>query len=538
MLSARAATAAAARARANLLGPALCCSPRRPSSSSSAAASVSLFKPSLGLWIDGKEVAASSGRSIPVENPSTEETLFTIEEADATDVHAAILSSQASFQSGVWSKADVSERYAVLNRIAQALRDRTEEFAERDALQTGRPIREMKTQLGRLPEWLEYFAAVARTHNGYVPPYKGDMVNYVKRVPLGVVAQITPWNHPLLIAVKKIAPALAAGNSIVVKPSEQAPASVVEFARLCKHAGLPDGVLNVVCGYGGIAGKALSESPLIKKVDLTGGNVAGAAVGSSAGRNLVPMIAELGGKSPLVCFNDADLDAVVNGAAFASFIASGQTCVTASRFIVQSGIHDEFVSRLVAKTKQLKLGLPLDPTSQIGPVISAGQLAKIEGLVANAVRDGAQVAIGGKRASKDLFAKGHYFEPTVLVGCHPDAEIAQEEVFGPVVVVIKAESEQEAVEFANRSRYGLAASVWTTDVKRAHRVADKLDVGIVWINGHHHNDPSSPWGGMKESGIGRENSIEAFEEYTQSKSVVVNYGPATDWFAGGNVRYG
>lgn len=499
-----------------------------------------LFRNTYGLWVNGKELKAMSGRDIAVVNPSTEETLFSVDEADENDVNLALRAAKASFESGSWSRTDATEKFRVMSRIAQELETRVQDFAVMDALQTGRPIREMSTQLGRLPEWIEYFAAIARTNEGRVPPFKGDMINYVRRVPLGVVAQITPWNHPLLIAVKKIAPALAAGNSIVLKPSEMAPASVIEFAQLCHNAGLPCGVLNVVCGYGAVAGKALASSRLIKKIDITGGNVAGTAVGTNAGRNLVPMIAELGGKSPFICFDDADLDAAVNGAAFAGFVASGQTCVTGSRIIVQSGIYDEFVQLLVSKVKTLRVGLPLDPTSQIGPVISSAQLTRIETLIANKPPS-SKIAIGGHRKPTVLpnTNRGHFFEPTVIIDVHPDAEIAQEEVFGPVVVVIRAEDEAQVVEFANRSRFGLAASVWTRDVKRAHRVAEKLDVGIVWINGHHHNDPSSPWGGMKESGIGRENGIEAFEAYTESKSTVVNYGAATDWFGGSNkVRYG
>ncbi|KAJ3110201.1 hypothetical protein HDU96_006837 [Phlyctochytrium bullatum] len=339
----------------------------------------------------------------------------------------------------------------------------------------------MTTQLGRLPEWLEYFAAVARTYEGKVTPFKGDMLNVVQRVPLGVVGQITPWNHPLLIAVKKIAPALAAGNSVVVKPSELAPVCVLEFAKLCQKAGLPDGVLNVVAGRGSVTGKALSESKKISKIEVL----------LKEG-----MISKLIGKAPVIVFDDCDLTSAVNGAAFAAFIAAGQTCVMGSRVIVTESIHDEFVKRLTEKAGSLKLGDSLDPTTQMGPVISRAQRDRVERLVSTFKPEGLTVTTGGKRPP--AFPKGYFYEPTVIVGCKPTSTLAQDEVFGPVVVVIKVKDEQEAIE----------------------------------------NDPSSPWGGMKESGIGRENGIEAYEEYTESKSLVINYGGFSDWFSARNARYG
>ena len=362
------------------------------------------------------------------------------------------------------------------------------------------------------------------------------MVNLLQRQPLGVCGQITPWNHPLLIAIKKLSPALAAGNSIVIKPSELAPITVIDFAELCSEAGVPPGVINVVPGYGWIAGKALCENPMIAKLviaftkftqkDITGGTETGRKIASSAGQRLITCTAELGGKTPVIIFEDASLEDAVNGATFAAFIASGQTCVMGSRILVHESIHDEFVARLVQKVKGLTVGDPLDRSVHMGPVISRPQLDRIESFVQTAQAEGARILTGGHRIG-DL---GYFYAPTVIGNCKPDMTVVKEEVFGPVVCVLPFRSEDEAILFANDSIYGLAAGVWTTCIKRAHRVSNKLDVGITWINGHHHNDPSSPWGGFKQSGIGKENGVEAYQSYTRLKSTVINYGDFSDWF--------
>ena len=392
--------------------------------------------------------------------------------------------------------------------------------------------------MARLPEWFEYFAALIRTHEGTVPPFFGPYLNYVKRVPLGVVGLITPWNHPMLIAIKKIAPALATGNSVIVKPSELAPVSVIELAKLCTEAGLPKHVLSVLPGVGPTIGQELCRHPHIRKIDLTGGTSTGRAVGAAAGANLAGVISELGGKAPMIIFEDADVNQAINGAAFATFVASGQTCIMGARVLVHASIYDKFMNALVEKAKRIRLGNPLDVNTQMGPVISENSRNRMMKMVNDAVGQGATVLTGGDIPQMSApLDKGFFYNPTIL-RVTTEMDIWQEEVFGPVLVAVPFQTEAEAVALANDSPYGLAAAVWTKDVMRAHRMADKLNVGIVWINDHHRNDPSSPWGGMKDSGIGRENGICALHEYTQTKSVVVRTDPSPfDWFEQKDARY-
>jgi len=427
------------------------------------------------------------------------------------------------------------------------------EFALIESTQTGRTLREMKAQLGRLPEWLEYFASLLRTQGGLVAPTQGPLLNYVKRIPLGVVAQITPFNHPLLIAVKKVAPALAAGNSVIVKPSELAPISVLEFAQMASEAGVPSGVLTILPGGPDIA-KILVASPILRKVDITAGTNTGRAIGSVVGSNIASYTAELGGKAPIVVFSDADVESAVNGVAFAAFIASGQTCVSGTRLILQDGIYEVFMERFLAKIQSItnRIGDPLNLKSTMGTVIHEKQASRIDHMLSNKSHS-AKIVVGGHRLtgkspldSFDL-SKGSFYAPTVVTDVEVEDELWREEIFGPVIVVKRFADEADGVRLANASKYGLGAGVWTSDLSRAHRVAQEIDAGLVWVNTHHRNDPSSPWGGMKESGIGRENGVEAYESYSQSKSTIINIASASDtqttddWFAEDereNRRYG
>lgn len=411
------------------------------------------------------------------------------------------------------------------------LRERLDEFVRVEVDQTGRARREMSAQLSRLPEWYEYFGALARTHEDTVPPFGGTYLNYTRRVPLGVVGHVTPWNHPLLILTKKVAPALAGGNTIVAKPSELAPLTSLMLGDVLKEAGLPDGVYNVVPGFGATAGYALTSHPGIRKIDLTGGTETGKKVASIAGENLVRVGAELGGKASSIIFEDTDLDRAVSGALFASFIAGGQTCVQGARAIVQRSIYEEFVEKLVERAEKITLGDPQDPATQVGSLVSQNQLERVEGYVKIGVEEGARLAAGGRRVTDPPYDKGYFYPPTVFVDVENDMRVAQEEIFGPVVCVMPFDTEEEAIELVNATEFGLAGAIWTNDVRRAHRVAHQLEIGVVWINDHHRIDPASPWGGFKMSGIGRENGIEAYHEYTQTQNIIVNLSDEPfDWF--------
>ncbi|PSS35430.1 hypothetical protein PHLCEN_2v1585 [Hermanssonia centrifuga] len=365
---------------------------------------------------------------------------------------------------------------------------------------------------------------------------------------------LQPFNHPLFIAVKKIAPALAAGNSVIVKPSELAPVSVLEFAEMAEEAGLPKGVLSVLPGYGATTGKELVSNPIIRKVDITAGTATGRELGAIVGSNLAMFTAELGGKAPIVVFNDADPVSAANGAAFACFVASGQTCISGTRLIVQDEIYDEFMRHFLHKVEsiRIRMGHPLNPQSTMGSVISLKQLERIQAIVQRKGKGTGKIVAGGERMTGESaldkfdFSQGAFFPPTVITNVSTEDDLWREEVFGPVVVIKRFSEEQEGVRLANACKYGLGAGIWTQDLSRAHRVAADIEAGLVWVNTHHRNDPSSPWGGMKESGVGRENGLEAYEAYTQSKSTIVNIATAKetrevqDWFAydGESRRYG
>ncbi len=483
-----------------------------------------------GMFIDGNYRPSQSGKVLAVENPKDGTIVGEVAEGDVADIDEAVDAADRALSP--WSSLSGAERGDLMHRVAEVLTRRLPELVEIEIDQIGRPRREMSAQLARLPEWFRYFGAVARTHEDTMPPFGGNFLNYTRRVPLGVVGHITPWNHPLLILTKKVAPSMAAGNTMVAKPSELAPITALMLGEVLKEAGIPDGVYNVVPGFGAAAGMALVAHPKVRKIDLTGGTQTGKAVAAMAGRNLTRVAAELGGKAAVIVFPDVAIDRGVAASLFAGFIATGQTCVQGARLLVHRSIHDQVVSELVRRANLVRVGDPRDPRTQMGPLISAKQRGIVEQYVRIGIEEGATLAAGGRRPEGSAFDSGYYYLPTVFTNVSDQMRIAQEEIFGPIVCVIPFDTEDDAIAIANGTPYGLATSVWTRDLARAHRVAGALECGITWINDHHRIDPSSPWGGFKMSGIGRENGLVAYEEYTQIRNVIVNLADEPfDWYA-------
>jgi phenylacetaldehyde dehydrogenase len=485
-------------------------------------------------FIGGRFVPSISGQYIPLISPESGEIAAEIANSTAQDVADAVAAAQRAFSDTAWRRNPML-RITCMRTLAAKIRQNMPALVEVESRITGRPIREMRAQLGRLPEWYDYFASVAETIEDAVPPFGPGYLNYVKREPLGVVGLLTPFNHPLLILAKKLAPALAAGNAVVIKPSELAPVTVNMLARLIQESGVPDGIVNVVHGLGAVAGKALSEHAALGKVDLTGGTATGRGVAATAGHNLAKVAAELGGKASVIVFDDADFEAAVTGAVFAGYIATGQTCVQGARVLVSDKQYDRFLKAFVEKVGKLRVGPPADPATDIGPLISEKQRKNVLDYIDIGVREGATLAYG----STPLPPRGWYVSPTVLSGVTNDMRVAQEEIFGPVVCVMRYGSEEDAIRLANGTRFGLGMAIWTNDIRRAHRIAEQLEAGIVWINDHHRIHPASPWGGYKDSGVGRENGIDCYKDYTQVKSVIVKTtADRFDWFDGaGDKRY-
>ena len=481
--------------------------------------------------IDGEWQPSASGDYFDVENPATGETVARMTNAAEADVAEAITSAERAFKHGPWSTMPDSERGKILWRIADMVEERRMELGRMESISNGRPISETSSQMLVVASYFRYFAGFCDKIQGSTVPTDRGHLNYTVRVPLGVVGQLTPWNHPLMIASKKLAPALAAGCVVVLKPSEWAPLTPTEIGNIALEAGLPPGVLNIINGFGPTAGKALAGDPRLGKLDLTGGTETGRAVAQVAGQNLTPFQAELGGKAPVIVFPDANLDDAVNGCAFASFVASGQTCIQGSRAVVHSSIYDRFVEQLSDKVSAIRLGDPTDFETQMGPVVSKPSYDRILNYVRIAREQGARVAHGGKHPEGAQYANGYFIEPTILADVHQKMTVAREEIFGPVVCVIPFDTEEEAVAIANDIPYGLGCSIWTRDVARAHRVSGEVEAGIVWINDHHRLHPGIPWGGFKDSGYGREGSFDFIHEYTAPKYVCVRVEPqGFDWY--------
>ncbi|WP_164207106.1 aldehyde dehydrogenase family protein [[Micrococcus luteus] ATCC 49442] len=484
------------------------------------------------LHINGQDVPSSDGAVFSVKNPATGEEPYAVSHATPDDVDAAIQSGQRAFEDGRWRDVPARERARVLNRAAALLTERIDELARLETVQIGRTLREMRAQLRRLPEWLEYFGAVAQTAEDTGPNFGAEHLNVVRRVPIGVIGLITPWNHPLLITMKKLSAALAAGNSVVIKPSELGPVVPVLLAKLLEEAGVPAGVVNVIPGLGRTTGKALSEHPGLAKLDFTGGTETGRVIAANAGHSLIPVTAELGGKAPVLVFEDVDINRAAAGALFAAFIATGQTCVQGARILVDRRIYGDFVEALTKRVSALRLGDPLDLQTQMGPMVSEAQREKTADAVNRARAQGATVLSGGRAPEGQQYERGWFYEPTLVADVGPLQDLWYEEVFGPVTLVVPFDNEADAIQQANDSPFGLAASVWTQEIGRAIRVSKALQCGIVWINDHHRIDPASPWGGFKDSGLGSENGLDAYNACTKKQSLIINTSDSHfDWFA-------
>ncbi|TPQ28190.1 aldehyde dehydrogenase [Cupriavidus pinatubonensis] len=480
------------------------------------------------MYIDGEWTFSNSGEMFASDNPYTGKPWAMIPRGNAADVNSAVEAAARAMEAPEWRDMHPSTRGKLLVRLGDLIRENAQALAETEVRDNGKLMAEMQGQLRYLPEWYYYFGGLADKIEGSVPPSdKPGIFNYVRREPVGVVAAIGPWNSPLLLTTYKICPALAAGCSIVVKPSEFTSASMLEFAELVEKAGFPKGVFNVVTGFGAEVGAPLVEHPKVAKVAFTGSDMTGQRVYEAAARGLKKVTLELGGKSPNIVFADANLENACNGVIGGIFAAAGQTCIAGSRLLVQRQVHDEFVDRLRTHASTVRLGDPMRADTHVGPMSTMPQMDKVLSYFDVAKQDGAELIIGGRRASGPELGDGWFIEPTIYAGVNNNMRIAREEVFGPILSVIPFDDEEEALTIANDSDFGLAAGVWTQDAGRMFRMSDRLKAGMVWVNTYRVVSYLSPFGGFKRSGLGHENGKDAMNDYLQSKSVWINAGGAT-----------
>jgi aldehyde dehydrogenase (NAD+) len=472
------------------------------------------------LLIDGQWVDGVAGGVIAVENPYNGAKIADVAEATAADVDLAVEAAQRAFPA--WRALAAHERGRLLLKLADRIEEETAELARLEALDTGHPIRDcLMLDVPRTALCFRYFGGMADKIEGSVIPVDAGFLNYVEREPIGVVGAIVPWNFPLMFTSWKMGPALAAGNTVVIKPSEITPLSTLRIGELMMEVGIPAGVVNIVTGYGHTAGQRIAEHPGVGKIAFTGSTATGRKVVEASAGNLKKVQLELGGKGANIIFEDADIPAAVNGSAFAIFHNQGQACIAGSRLIVHESVVEQVLERFVALTKSIKLGDPLDPATEMGPLTSRLHQQRVLAYVDVAKEEGGQVLTGGKAPEGDGFANGCFVEPTI-VRAKPGDRVATEEVFGPFVTILTFKTDEEALAIANETDYGLGAGLWTKDITRAHRFAKQIHAGMVWINCYKRVHPASPFGGVGMSGYGREMGFEAMREYTQTKSVWVN----------------
>ena len=473
------------------------------------------------LFIDGKWVDSVSAKSFDTLSPATEGVITSVAEGDKADIDLAVSAARKAFEEGPWRNIDARERGKVLLRIMELIDKNKDELALLETLDNGKPISETtNADIPLVIDCFLYYAGWADKIHGETIPVRGEFFNYTLREPVGVVGQIIPWNFPLLMAAWKIAPALACGNTVVLKPAEQTPLTALRLGEICQEAGLPDGVLNIVPGYGPTAGAALAEHMDVDKIAFTGEYSTGQIIMQAASKNLKRISLELGGKSPNIVFADSDIDSAVAGAMTGIFFNQGEVCCAGSRLFLEKSIHEEFIDKLSNRAANMSVGNPEDAGTQMGAQVSKEQFDKILGYIDTGKKEGAKLVTGGERCGE----RGYFIKPTIFDEVDNNMKIAREEIFGPVVSAITFDDVSEVVRQGNLSIYGLAAAVWTRDIKKAHRLARDLKAGTIWINTYNTFDAASPFGGFKQSGFGRELGVHALELYTQVKSVWINLG--------------
>ena len=469
-------------------------------------------------FIGGEWVPAQSGKTFDTVNPATEEVIAQVAEGDKADVNLAVEAARNAFEQGDWPKMDARDRGRLLYKLADLIEENLDELASLETLDNGKPIRDSRAaDLPLTIDCLRYYAGWADKIHGQTIPVRGNYFTYTRKEPVGVAGQIIPWNFPMLMVAWKWGPALAAGCTVVMKPAEQTPLTCLRMARLAQKAGFPDGVINVVPGYGPTAGAAIVKHPSVDKVAFTGSGEVAQIIMRDAASTLKRLTFELGGKSPNIVFADADLDSAIAGAHFGLYFNQGQCCCAGSRLFVQDKIYDKFIDKLSSINQERKLGNPLDPETEQGPQIDQTQFDKIMNYIDIGQKEGAEMVTGGKRFGN----RGYYVEPTLFTGVTDDMTIAKEEIFGPVMSVLRFKDLDEIADRANKTTYGLAAAVWTKDISKAHALAAKIRAGTVWINCYDVFDAGAPFGGYKMSGMGRELGERGLDAYTETKTVTV-----------------
>lgn len=476
------------------------------------------------MIINGEPVDSVSGETMDVFNPATGEKIAEVPKGTKEDVDRAVEAARNAFEHGKWRHYPASRRSRVLNRIAAIMRERFDELVEMEVLNSGKTVGAAQGQIMQAIEDFEFYAAAIIGHRGAVNNLPSKFFNYTVKEPVGVCGQIIPWNYPMMMAAWKIAPAIAAGCSVILKPASLTPITAILLTEICHEAGVPAGVVNVITGPGSEIGSYIAEHEKIDKIAFTGETTTGKDIMAKASETLKRVTLELGGKSPNIIFPDADLEAAVNGSIFGIYYNTGQSCEARSRLFIHESIYDEFIEKFIEKSKKLVVGDPFSKETHVGAIISQAQLDRIDQYVKEAVKDGATVALGGEKLKVEGFENGYWYAPTLITNVTNDMKIAQEEIFGPVVVAMKFKDEKEVIDLANDTIYGLAAAIWAKDQALIKRVADGIQAGVIMVNSPFSAFPGTPFGGYKQSGFGRELGIETLDLYTETKSVLAYTG--------------